>query len=412
MTSLLALFLVGCAPQDAVMTGDWTTWLAANSSDSVREKKLDLTKATRIDCSGRTSDDPDYIGSTDPNFDCTKVAALQYNTWLQDDGFYRMGGGLSTDKNEVWRTDALINSEGDFQLSFHMNLDNNGEDFRAAFSIKPDFAPVTCTADADGNPEIVYQDGANWLDEWSRHPQDAGYKVYYLNAGAAQTNPSDSNVFWYFTTDWAAGYSDARFSADNFGSIPTAYDWSDPSAQTGKSCKTGTLDRLFYWSNYFDPTCETGHGSTPEDLSAAIATDLGSADHAGTPATPDAPAVQGAWATEMTDVYGAPGFDFKIEDNSWRTIDDAHQGIDGWVDLNTSWVRIKDTSDLEVGGSAEGDFQIYYYAADSDSALLVKGTFSVDKIKGDPWGYPDLEDELRSQNDTPYCDGAAMPNAK
>ena len=57
MSIALLAMLTGCAPQDATITNaHWFTWLAANSSPTVAEGKLDDTfkqQATAIECSGR-----------------------------------------------------------------------------------------------------------------------------------------------------------------------------------------------------------------------------------------------------------------------------------------------------------------------------------------------------------------------
>jgi hypothetical protein len=70
--------------------------------------------------------------------------------------------------------------------------------------------------------------------------------------------------------------------------------------------------------------------------------------------------------------------------------------------------HIKDGADLEVGGSAEGDFQIFYYGAEAGTHMVLHGTFKIDKIKGDPWAYSDLETEQREENGTEYCGGATV----
>ena len=150
--AILAL-LTGCAPQDAEVTAHWFTWLAANSSPTVAEGKLDdafAASATAIECSGRGWDadeeqfdvgyigpgsmlaaaseyvggacDPEDSGCDDSAFEeqCAPINDLQYFTFIQEDGFYALDGAA-----EPYRTEAYLNSENDFQLTVHHALDNN-----------------------------------------------------------------------------------------------------------------------------------------------------------------------------------------------------------------------------------------------------------------------------------------------
>ena len=121
---------------------------------------------------------------------------------------------------EPWRTEAMLNGEGDVQLTTHHRL-GNGEDFRFTFSIKPNFAPIECLSDDDGNAYVAYVDGSSWLEKWSE--DEDGYDIYYLNAGGAQQNPADEDVYWFATSDWTAGYAHAKFAAEEFNSDPGYY---------------------------------------------------------------------------------------------------------------------------------------------------------------------------------------------
>jgi len=257
---LLALLLTGCAPQDAEVTGSWHVWLAANNSATVDEGKLDLAeRATRIyDCArgwdedrgdfelgyigprqGDTIGDGSkfYGGACDPadsacdqdvlDAQCAEIDALQYYKFLQDDGYYYL-----TEPLDVWRSEAVMNGEGDFQLTMHNKL-GSGQDMRFNFSIKPDFAPLECVdTDGDGTASVEYVDGQSWSDAWSE--DEDGNKIYYLNAGSFQVDPStsgDSIVFWYFNTDWSAGFSIAKFAAEEFTVRPTDYGNYDESGE-------------------------------------------------------------------------------------------------------------------------------------------------------------------------------------
>ena len=98
------------------------------------------------------------------------------------------------------------------------------------------------------------------------------------------------------------------------------------------------------------------------------------------------------------------GFETKFEDNQWRPIDGAEAGLDNWVEHHTSWVRVDEDSNLEVGGSASGEFQILLGGSEAASQMVVRGTFNVPEIQEEKWGYGVLEDELREQNGTVLCE--------
>lgn len=482
---LLALIslLTGCNPQDAEVSGTYFAWLAANSSATVEEGRIDgvLEEAARIDCV-RTEDDPGYIGNSDESFDCEKVAALTYYTWPQDDGYYGITG-----KIEPWRTEALLTSEGDFQITTHVELGRT-EDFRFHFTIAPDFAPTDCVEDESGNAVTEPVDGADWVESWSA--DEDGYKIYYLNAGSSQINPNDQDTYWYLTSEWLSGYGAGRFGSDDLSSIPGIYDWVDPNGYVGTyndarrefQCKQGEVTRLNYPGNYFDSTptedavgimdpacvpfqyedcsldedgevdctdmiwicpCEAYGSETcyptadldPNQISEGLQSDgstiedgweddyaaclagqtvpgwqLYSAEEIAADMAADLQTSSDEWAAELTDVLGAqvdgePAFDVKVEDNSWRASDDVPVGLDRWAEAHTSWVRVKDGSKIEPGGTAEGDFQIIYQASESASYVLVTGTWKVEDIQEDKWGYEELEEVKLAESGASYCGG-------
>jgi hypothetical protein len=415
--AILAL-LTGCAPQDAEVTAHWFTWLAASSSPTVAEGKLDDTfasSATAIECSGRGWDADeeqfdvgyigpgsmlapasDYIGgscdpedsgcdSTELSTQCEPIGDLEYFTFVQEDGYYALSGAA-----DPYRTEAYINSENDFQLTVHHALDNK-EDFRFHFTIAPDFAPVDCVEDAPGSPTIEYIDGSPWVDEWSS--TEDGYQIYYINAGSYQLNPSDTDDYWFLTTDWSSGYGSAKFAAEEFSSIPGAY---------------GDYDHIELYENGTYPPlmANTSHFLAVSDRE--------NPDQAAYDEYADALQAQSdIWATEMSETLNANvgdwNFTHKIESNEWRDIDLSNAGIDGWMEMHASWVRVKGTPTFELGTAVEGDFQLIYQGLESGSRLIVKGTFKVESLREDPWGYPFLEDEKRGDNKTAFCGGTAMP---
>ena len=121
---------------------------------------------------------------------------------------------------DAWRSEALINSEGDLQLTIHVDLGDD-QDFRYVWSIDPDFAPDDCLENEDGELYRAFSDGSSWVQEWSE--DEDGNLVYYLNAGSYQVDPTDSENSWYLSDDMVAGYSHAKFAAEEFSSHPGEY---------------------------------------------------------------------------------------------------------------------------------------------------------------------------------------------
>jgi hypothetical protein len=413
---------IGCTPQDAEVTGHWFTWMSANTSGTVLENALPgmTDQATIYECSGRGWDDdlnqwePGYVGPrtadeyADSRYvggdcaktssgsyedfcadyvdemaeECDRVDDLDYYTWLQEDGYFALRGEL-----EPWRTEGLLNGEGDLQLTIHQDL-GNGEDFRFGFSIDPDFNPLDCVTDESGNASPQTVDGDDWVDQWSAN--EDGYKIYYLNSGAYQVHAgSAGNDYWYLTTDWLSGYGFAKFSSDEYHSRHTAY-------------------------GHYD---EDGNG--PDFAEANNPSFLGVTDREAWMEEPDLDAYAewaselqtraDTWELEVTEVAGAhvdgdPMFEHKVEDNIWRPIDLDPAGLDGWMEMHSSWVRISNDSDVTEGGSVSGNYQILYDATDSSSRILVNGTFDIPELRTDPWAYPLLEDQLRDASGNPYCE--------
>jgi hypothetical protein len=519
MFALLLTTLIGCAPQDAKVSGDWFVWLAANSSATVDEDKLDISGATIFECSNRGwdtekcewkdgyigqkrggySNDDRYIGGdcrmnngycddndcsdsadaakrfdplegscdvqyedlyledigdidcsgneekccTEPDVedftdDCEDVVNADFHEWLSEDGYYGMTGDLNQ-----WRSEAIINSEGDLQLTVHVDL-GDGQDFRFHFTIDPDFEPIECSEEVTDDGEtpravVTKVDGSNWVDEWSE--DEEGYRIYYLNAGAFQVNPNDSDNWWYLSRDMLSGYGFAKFAAEEFSSHPTDY---------GNYDLDGNGPGFVGVSDHEAPDID-GYQDAIEDLCNSVYRDEcifnqidndgdgyaevdGDCDDATADITPaDCPFVDEedkplSWQDEMVVMAGAsktvadsqadqynrrgriidPKFQHKIEDNFWRPIDKTVTGLDGWMEVHSSWVRLKHGSEIKDGGDVTGDFQIFYDGAESGSRLLVRGEFKTRRLRADRWGYDVLEDQKRDENNTEYCGGAQV----
>ncbi len=373
-TSFLPLLLaLGCAPEHAEITGTYWAWLAAGSSATVDEEDLDLSGAVQFNCSGievKGFDDFDTSACSNP--DDPDWFDPQFFTWLDDDGYYMLEGTLDT-----WRSEAIITSEGDIQLTFHVDL-GDGQDFRLAWVIDPDFQPTQCTQDDDGNTSEELWDGEDWVDMWSN---DEPGTIFYLNSGSYQLNPYDSEDFWVLPQDWLSGYAHAKFAAEEFNAHPSDFGMYEAGVTEG-------------WYVELDP--DDPDEATYQALLESVQTDV-------VDFTKELAGGEGTPAEAIG--YDAPGFTMKVEDNWWRPVDQSSAGLDSWVQVDSSWVMFdQDPNDLVAGDSASGTFQILFDGAESGSRVLVSGTFDIPEVFEDRWGYTDLMDEKLEENNTPTCE--------
>lgn len=460
MKKLFALSLLaaaGCRPMDVAMDGQYWIWMSANSSLVVDEGTIDGLEdnATVIECTGRGWDveeeewEPNYIGPrtademTDPRFiggdptpwcdadydgewdndDCAAVAEemiaecqgsddrmgvqeAEFYTFLFEDGQYVLQGDI-----EPTRTEAYIHGEDDLQISMMQKMPN-GEEFRFLVAIATDFDPTQCVSNGD-SAEIVPVDGADWIEQWST--DEDGNTIYYLNASALQVNESDSsgnNTFWYLITDWSAGFGFANFMGEEYYSVPTSYGNYDVDGAGNYGFTFVGSDAGFLGVTESERSAAAADGSLEgdvafEDLPADLqdAYDERAAQLQG---------LSGTWANELLTLGGAHTgatcddagvcicedgsicFEHKVEDNKWRPVDSQLAGLDGWMEVHSSWVRFDSSSDLSVGGSAKGDYQILFQGELTSSRLLVKGTFEIEEIREDRWAYGNLEEEKRA----------------
>ncbi len=316
-----------------------------------------------------------------------------FHDWMTLDGFHALQGNI-----EPWRTEAMINGEGDLQLTIHFRI--NGEDVYFSWTIDPDFEPEQCVSNESGQAEVLGVDGGDWVGNWSA--DEDGNKIYYLNAGALQVN---ANQTWYLPVDWLSGFGHANFIGEEFYSEPPAY---------------GN-----YYNEFFElAEAENGFFSVPDRNVLDFQDDETLSDAEKAAKWDELAAMQEGWAdtlrayadlweSEMihgahayTGDAGSPDwtFEHKVEDNLWRQPDVFPSGIDGWMELHQSWVRIASNSKIEKGGTAKGDFQIVLTGAETFSRMVVKGEFDIENIREDRWAYPVLEDELRNSDfGSQYC---------
>jgi hypothetical protein len=403
MLTVLAL-LVGCNPQDAEVSGTYVAYLANEGSENVirlerfgvpvSEQAADLS-LTPVDCrdldylreDAETTEEADAavaaerLPGVDYDAECLDAEGNRkepsYFTWLNQYSYWKSESAFGPDAAlEPWRSEAVLTTEGDLQLTVHMKIPGMG-DMRFGWVIDPSFAPMECT-DVDGASAEVPVDG-DWLAGWSEGEEGT---LWFINGGSYQINPSDNGEAWYLPPEWQAAYSFARFVDEPFYSHAT--DYADIEGQP-------------LWVNsYTDGVFEAPRGgaggyaawrdSITEAMSAVTDfTDVGKSDFAPT---------------------------FKIDDNSWREVDDAERaeaaGFDGWLGVSPGWVRIDNPEAIVAGTDTPvtGEFQIYLEGVAAASKLMVKGEFKINNIREDVWGYdPGMEELKWKENGTVGCDG-------
>lgn len=393
MMSTIAL-LAGCNPQDAEVQGDFAVFLDAENSENIVRLNAEKPVADRLDALGLTPIDCRDLSSLTeeeqaeerlPGVDyaaaCPQDGIPTYFTWLRYFPYYKRSGTFAPDGGDAspWRSEAVLTSEGDLQLTIHMKLDPIG-DLRFGWVVDPAFQPVECE-DVDGGAGLVNVDG-NWLESWSAEEEGT---LWHLNAGSYQLNPSDQSDYWYLPQEWLAGYSFGRFGDEEFFGHPT--DYQDP---------IGTP--MYFGSYGGDEWLPNGQGYTA--WVGNVEETLAAAD-------------------ELT-TYGQTTFEpvFKVEDNEWRLADNPDtdsdgtpedelaSGLENWLGISPSWVRIDNPQDIAVDNATPvtGEFQLYLETAGNTTRVLVKGSFTIHRIREDVWGYePGMEEQKREENGTPEC---------
>lgn len=370
---LLTLALAACVPNNAELTsGRYEAYLANTTSRTVFEGKVKIDEAPEsyiIDCRD-LDDESQRLFGYNPDL-CTN---FRHEGWLEVDGYRVMAGPI-----EPWRGEAVITSEGDFQVTFHHRLPG-GENMRFAFVLDPNFRPQRCAEDGSGNTVAEDIDG-DWLTEWSADV-DSG-TLYYLNAGAFQFDPGETTTVWTLPQEWRAGYAIARFSAEELFMRRPRY--GEPSAYASYELDefvSPPATSLFYsgMREGDDPTQPGGVHQRMINRAETI-------------------------SDQVNEEFAAIGSDAftRIHTNEWRLPDNSPAGLDSWVELHYSWVRIDAGSDMSPGGNASGDFQIVFDAGESQSRLVVNGSFQVDRIKRDRWVTDDIAGVKLDQAGTQLC---------
>ncbi len=398
-----ALAIAGCAPQNAKLTGgEYAAFLSASNSVTVLKDNLNYDKfrdyygidcreflsassereieRLRLDnripvCRGDEREDGSIVDRDD--------WPPQHEVWLGNDGFIVVG-----DELEPWRGEAIISSEGDFQIAFHQRLPG-GQDFRFVIAVDPDFQPKRCVETENGVQ--LEDDDGDWVANWSNDLEATGEsgRLFYLNANQyhfayeellrEQETPGYSPRPWFFPEEWRAGFAAAKFGDDRLRvrsgrmAPPANYiSYENDADLLGGSGGLG-IDDLFHCGFGVFTTqqqvdnCLVSLGQEVNVIADEI---LAEYQNLGVPGASD---------------DGNPSFRPRVHDNSWRTYDGNSAGADAWVELQYSWIRFDDDSLLEKGGSASGDFSVLFDAEDNQTRVLVKGSFEIPRIKKDTW---------------------------
>ncbi len=388
LTAAFAL-AAGCVPHDGEVSGDYVSYFAAGSSENIYRLEAKLydfsEESTRnkfqfepVDC--RPLDDEDErLSGVD--FDAECQSEPDYFPWLNQYSYY-----VRTETYDPWRVEAVMTTEGDLQLTVHHEVSNIG-DLRFGWVVDPDFQPTECV-DGESGSEIAAVEGEDWIGNWSAAE---GGTMIHLNAFGFQVNPSDTSDYWFLPETWMAGYGFGRMAdEDLYGHAIDYIDNISIDPETGYSVPLyqPTYDGHWDSSNTYE--------NFVENLTEAVTYD---ADH----------------PSDLAAI-GKSDFpvDIKIEENSWRpdvVDDDSPDGFANWVGMDPTWVHFDmEPSELalvEAGKQDKpitGTFQLYLESASAASKVLVNGSFSIDHVRKDIWGYsPSLVERKVEENNTPTC---------
>lgn len=412
------VLIAGCTPQSAkIVEGQITGFLSANSSFTLIKGNFDPSDVDdnwNVDCRILDADSSDQR-LEDPLPMCQNASWDEDMTqsWMFQDAWRGFQMPL-----DPWRGEGILTHEGDLQVGFHQRLPG-GEDFRFAFAIRPDFQPTTC-AGGEGNVTAEPIDG-DWLGEWSKDLAKVGAMgnlppflesvttefetgtLYYLNARAYQLNPDklddifDNGRIWTLPEQWRAGFARATFVEEDMHSRPTYYGTPSSYLQADNDLLVGVPPDDIYFAESCVDAARAGM-TTPggdcdeltDDETSKINQDMR-----------DTRQEFNLIAPEGIDVDYMP----MPHINTWRRIDDDKAGLDAWGELNHSWVVLSDDSDPTVGGSVNGAFSILLDPDDSNSRIIVQGTFEIPRVRKERWAGPDLRvEKLEEAGITPCID--------
>ena len=325
----------------------------------------------------------------------------------------------------------MVTHEGDLLVSFHHRIPGN-QDFWFQFALDRFFQPTVCTEDDNGEVIRAALDG-DWIDEWSKDLEriadlqgdDEAFapfkhlepyldgRMYYLNARSFQINPDENDDRWNMPEQWASGAAQGKFSEELlahrpqlFGE-PEIYDlFESLGADEGAFGGLGGIlsDLLWYCEMVAgtDPSVEANQcmADLPEQIDRVVSQSRSEMDFV---LKPDRGLDDENDSTELIH-----NFSNMRHLNTWRAVDGAPSGFDGWGEMHYSYVVFSKDSDLRIGGSASGAFTLFLQGQDSNTRIMLQGEFNIPKIKKDHWTPGDLRAEKRAEaiEDDPtlfYC---------
>jgi hypothetical protein len=397
-----------CAPQNAsIGEGSFVGFLSVNTSavfvnDDLRIEDFDENWV--IDCRALPEGQERLEGAID---NCAEGGGVRvprqqgaevvlHEAWIDRDAYV-----VVREELDPWRGEAVMTSEGDLQLTFHHRLP--GGDFRWSTVIDPNFQPVECLPQDDGQLAFTAIDG-DWVQQWSAAMTTPNYEggdvvwpgrsdegfVIPLNAVSYQFNPGQTEQTWSLPPTMEAGYARARFGPEEIFNqssrygLPSAYLAFDLDDREGPP-----RDRIWY--------AELPVGATEDELRDNRA-------FQNLMRTAEATAFQ---TQEELAAFGVPNperFRPFIPSNAWRSPDGTTGGFDGWAEMHYSWIRIdQPREDVRVGADISGEFVAWFFGSNSQSRFMVEGTFEVSNVKKDRWTVPNVQQERLEESNTNLC---------
>jgi hypothetical protein len=411
LAPLALIVAVGCTPDNATITdGSYTAFLSYTTSRSLQKTQSDWPEKfpghLLVDC--RDIDEEageELVPGADTNEAQTACRDFgrDHELWLEYDAYHIVSGPI-----EEWRGEAILTSEGDVQVTFHTRLPDN-QDFRFAFVVDPQFQPRECRQNDSGEPELSDVDG-DWVGNWSNDVDEG--TMFYLNAGSYQFNPNNTEDVWVFPDEWAAGFAVAKFAEEDVYARSVRYGL--PDAYSGYELDQSALTQrdLFYEEVEpgADPTTDEGFLSLVDDVARGDADGADCFDDAATGVSREVECEFNTFTQQLGDAPHVE-LDTRVHTNTWRIPNESAAGLDGWVELHYNWVRFdQDREDLTIGNAASGEFNLVLDAVESQSRVLVKGSFEIDEIKKDHATVQDLSADKLEEYGTEYCGEPAQGN--
>jgi hypothetical protein len=432
---LAFLVSMGCIPDNAeISSGSFKAFISESTSFTLVKEAIDLDTDLEkglwddnysLDCRDLTlTEDANGDGTNEDEQELRRLEnrtqvcdrrknayPLDVETWIDNGAFYVRGNGLAP-----WRGEAVMTSEGDFQLSFHNTLPG-GADLRFAIAVDPNFQPTQCLQSEDGSGTVRSNIDGDWLGGWSSQLDEmaedenlspalekyashfAGGQLFFPNARSYQYDPGNTESFWSIPNEWRAGHAEGKFAEEFFTARTVRY--GEPSIyQTVDEGEEATIERddMFYCKNRTDGKGCKQLCNYVNDIADDISNEL-------------------AWAGPNGDAEETPDPWYRpiVHCNTWRDADldgpleagepdHTAAGLDGWVGLHYNWLVVDAGSDLSVGGSAAGAFSFVFDGVDSQSRFFIEGEFNIEKIKADRWTTDDITAIKMEQNGTVLCE--------